>query len=108
VTTDGLDAWAVLGDPTRRTIVERLSARPSSVAELADELPVSRPAVSQHLQLLKRVGLVHDRAAGTRRIYSVDAERLAEFRRELDDFWGAALRNLADRPPRPTTTEESP
>lgn len=92
--TYALDPWAVLGDPTRRTIVERLTARPSSVSELADELPVSRPAVSQHLKLLKLAGLVRDRAEGTRRIYEVDAERLEQFRRELDTFWGTTLQNL--------------
>lgn len=76
--------------------MERLAARPCSVTELADELPVSRPAVSQHLKLLKLVGLVRDRAEGTRRIYEVDAERLAQFRRELDTFWGTTLHNLGD------------
>jgi len=101
VTTDALDAWTVLGDPTRRSIVARLASRPSSVTELADALPVSRPAVSQHLRLLKDAGVVHDRAEGTRRIYSIDAARLARYRRELDSFWGAALQQLAD-----DTTEE--
>ena len=96
VVTYAMDPWAVLGDPTRRTIVERLTARPSSVSELAEELPVSRPAVSQHLKLLKLVGLVRDRTEGTRRIYEVDAERLEQFRRELDTFWGATLQNLGD------------
>ena len=89
--TDALDAWTVLGDPSRRRILEALAARPSSVTDLARELPISRPAVSQHLKLLKGVGVVQDRAEGTRRISSVDAERLARFRAELDAFWGATL-----------------
>jgi len=104
VTTDALDAWALLGDPTRRSIVEALALHPSSVTELADTLPVSRPAVSQHLKLLKDAGIVHDRPEGTRRIYCIDAARLARFRRQLDDFWGATLRHLSD----PATTGEQP
>jgi DNA-binding transcriptional ArsR family regulator len=96
------DAWTVLGDPTRRTIVELLAERPCSVTELASTLPVSRPAVSQHLRLLKDAGVVHDRAEGTRRIYQLDAVRLARYRRELEGFWGTALQNLSDH----ASTEE--
>jgi DNA-binding transcriptional ArsR family regulator len=96
VTTNALDAWALLGDPSRRTILEVLAAAPSSVADLARALPISRPAVSQHLKVLKDAGVVADRAEGTRRIYTVDAARLAGYRAELDDFWGATLSNLAE------------
>jgi DNA-binding transcriptional ArsR family regulator len=67
--TNGMDA---LGDPTRRAIFERLAGGPKAVGEIADELPVSRPAVSQHLKVLKRAGLVTDRAEGTRRLYQLD------------------------------------
>jgi DNA-binding transcriptional ArsR family regulator len=91
-----LDAWTLLGDPTRRSIIERLSAAPCSVSQLAEDLPVSRPAVSQHLRLLKDAGVVHDEAQGTRRIYSIDAARLARYRRELDAFWGTTLQQLKD------------
>jgi DNA-binding transcriptional ArsR family regulator len=76
--------------------VEQLTVRPRSVTELADELPISRPAVSQHLALLKRIGLVHDHARGTRRIYEVDPARLEQFRQELDAFWATTLHNLAE------------
>jgi DNA-binding transcriptional ArsR family regulator len=79
------------GRPTRRAILEQLAARPRAVGELARELPVSRPAVSQHLKVLKGAGLVVDRPAGTRRIYQVDPEGLAELRAYLDRFWNEAL-----------------
>lgn len=95
VTANALDAWALLGDPSRRTILEVLTAAPSSVAELARALPISLPAVSQHLKVLKHAGVVNDRAEGTRRIYSVDAAALARYRAELDGFWGATLANFA-------------
>src|SRR3954462_12764899 len=85
---NGLSA---LGDPTRRAIFEHLAERPRAVGELAGELPVSRPAVSQHLKVLKGAGLVVDRPAGTRRIYQVDPEGLAELRAYLDRFWNQAL-----------------
>lgn len=81
------DSWAALGDPTRRAIFERLIGQPSAVGELARELPVSRPAVSQHLKVLKDAGLVVDRRAGKRRIYQVEAAGLAALRAELDRFW---------------------
>ena len=80
-----------IADPSRRAIVELLCERPSSVTALADALPVSRPAVSQHLKVLKDVGLVTDRADGTRRIYSVRPESLAEVRAYFDDFWKQSL-----------------
>jgi DNA-binding transcriptional ArsR family regulator len=84
-------AFDALGDPTRREIFERLAARPQAVGELAGELPVSRPAVSQHLRVLKGAGLVTDRAAGNRRIYQVDPTGLSALRAYLDSFWNQAL-----------------
>jgi DNA-binding transcriptional ArsR family regulator len=80
-----------LGDPTRRTIFERLAERPRAVGELARELPVSRPAVSQHLKVLKDAGLVIDRAAGARRIYQLDPAGVGDLRAYLDQFWSRAL-----------------
>ena len=84
-------AFAALADPTRREIFERLAGAPSAVGELANELPVSRPAVSQHLKVLKDAGLVVDRAIGTRRVYEIDPNGLGELRAWLDKFWGEAL-----------------
>jgi len=80
-----------LGDPTRRAIFERLAGRPSAVGELATAFPVSRPAVSQHLKVLKDAGLVVDRAVGNRRIYQADPAGLAALRAQLDTFWNQAL-----------------
>jgi DNA-binding transcriptional ArsR family regulator len=80
-----------LGDPTRRAIFERLVDRPSAVGELARELPVSRPAVSQHLKVLKDAGLVIDRPAGARRIYQVDPDGVSALRAYLDQYWNRAL-----------------
>ena len=85
------EALTALGDPTRRAIFERLAESPLAVGELARELPVSRPAVSQHLKVLKDARLVVDRPAGTRRIYQVDPEGLRELRAYLDQFWSKAL-----------------
>jgi len=85
---DGLNA---LADPTRREIFERLAARPQAVGELAGEVPVSRPAVSQHLKVLKDAGLVIDRADGTRRIYQLNPAGVAELRAYLDTFWNVSL-----------------
>src|SRR5918992_390119 len=89
-TSTGLTA---LGDPTRRAIFERLAERPHAVGELAGQLPVSRPAVSQHLRVLKAARLVADRAAGNRRIYEVDTTGLGALRADLERFWGQALAN---------------
>jgi DNA-binding transcriptional ArsR family regulator len=86
--TDGLNA---LGDPMRRAIFERLADRPRAVGELASELPISRPAVSQHLKVLKEAQLVMDRQAGTRRIYQLDPGGLERMRAYLDHFWDQAL-----------------
>ena len=80
-----------LGDPTRRAIFERLAERPSAVGELAGELPVSRPAVSQHLKVLKDAGLVLDRPEGARRIYQLDPDGIGALRAYLDQFWSKAL-----------------
>jgi DNA-binding transcriptional ArsR family regulator len=85
--------WAALGDPTRRAIFERLVERPRAVTDLARELPVSRPAVSQHLKVLKSAGLVVDRQAGKLRIYRVDPDGLSALRAELDRFWSKTLAN---------------
>jgi DNA-binding transcriptional ArsR family regulator len=97
--TEGLTA---LGDPTRREIFERLAEGPQAVGELAGELPVSRPAVSQHLKVLKDAGLVVDHAAGTRRVYRVDPEGLAALRDYLDGFWNRALAAYKEAAERPT------
>ena len=86
-----MDAWTALGDPTRRAIVERLSERPRAVVELADELPVSRPAISQHLKALKAARLVTDRRAGTRRIYRLNPNGLGALRADLERYWDRAL-----------------
>src|SRR5215203_6108969 len=84
-------ALRALGDPTRRAIFERLADRPSAVGELARELPVSRPAVSQHLKVLKDAGLVIDRRAGNRRVYQLDPDGVGTLRADLDRFWTKAL-----------------
>lgn len=92
--TYAADAWAALSDPTRREIFARLATRPRSVTDLASELPVSRPAVSQHLRVLKDAELVRVRPEGTRRIYTVDPAGLDAMRAELESFWSAALTNF--------------
>jgi DNA-binding transcriptional ArsR family regulator len=90
------DPLGALGDPTRRAIVERLADRPRAVGELADELPVSRPAVSQHLKVLKNAGLVSERADGTRRIYRLNPAGVAALRDQLETFWNRALAGYQD------------
>ena len=85
------DAWAALGDPTRHAIVTALAERPRAVTELAAALPVSRPAVSQALKVLKDAGLVTERAAGTRRIYRLNPTAVAALRDQLDTYWNRAL-----------------
>jgi DNA-binding transcriptional ArsR family regulator len=89
-----LDGWSLLGDPSRRTIIERLSTGPCTVTELAGAMRISRPAVSQHLRVLKDAGVVRDAPQGRNRVYSIDAQRLARYRRQLDQFWAEALSNL--------------
>lgn len=82
-----------MGDRTRRTILERLAERPCAVGELADQLPVSRPAVSQHLKVLKASGLVDDETVGTRRIYRLNPAGVRALRDQLDTFWNRAMAN---------------
>jgi DNA-binding transcriptional ArsR family regulator len=85
------DALQALGDPTRRSILEQLREGPRAVGEIAAQLPVSRPAVSQHLRVLKEAGLVTERQDGTRRLYRVDPNGLAGLRAYLEGFWEEAL-----------------
>lgn len=109
--TRAFDALDALGDPTRRAIFERLGERPSAVVDLASGLPVSRPAVSQHLKVLKEAGLVRDAQSGARRIYSLDPEGLAGLRDYLDRFWNTALSSFKARveaAPSPITSASRP
>jgi len=87
--------FAALNDPTRRAVLERLRAGPKPVGEIARGLPVTRPAVSQHLKVLKEAGLVDDRSQGTRRIYQIDPNGLGALRAWLDQFWSDALNAFA-------------
>ena len=99
------DGWNALADPTRRTIFERLVEQPCSVRELARGVPVSRPAVSQHLKVLKDAGLVVDTRVGKQRVYRVDPSGLAALRAELDRFWSktlAAYKAVVEQPPEET------
>jgi DNA-binding transcriptional ArsR family regulator len=91
--TNGMDA---LGDPTRRAIFERLAGGPKAVGEIANELPVSRPAVSQHLKVLKQAGLVTDRAEGTRRLYQLNPQGIQDLRAYFDQFWNQALASFKE------------
>jgi DNA-binding transcriptional ArsR family regulator len=91
VTANQAQAFTALGDPTRRAIFESLAEHPRAVGDLARELPVTRPAVSQHLKVLKGAGLVVDRPAGTRRIYAVDPNGVEAMRAYLDQFWSKTL-----------------
>lgn len=86
-----VEGLTALGDPTRRAIFERLADGPRAVGELARELPVSRPAVSQHLKVLKDAGLAIDRPDGNRRIYQLDPDGVAALRAYLDQFWNRSL-----------------
>jgi DNA-binding transcriptional ArsR family regulator len=90
------NGFSALADPTRREIFERLARRPRPVGELADELPVSRPAVSQHLRVLREAGLVVARKDGSRRLYSVDPRALDGMRSYLERFWSDALAAFED------------
>jgi DNA-binding transcriptional ArsR family regulator len=85
------NALSALADPTRRSVFERLQTGPRAVGEIARDLPVSRPAVSQHLKVLKEAGLVADRPEGTRRVYYIDPNGLGALRKWLDQFWDQAL-----------------
>jgi DNA-binding transcriptional ArsR family regulator len=95
-TKRALDSFAALGDPTRRAIFERLATQPSAVGDLARGLPVSRPAVSQHLRVLKQAGLVSETPDGTRRIYRIDPRGIAAMREWLDAHWQSALAAFKD------------
>ena len=90
------EAMQALGVPTRRAVLEQLRRGPAAVGEIAEQLPVSRPAVSQHLRVLKGAGLVTERRQGTRRLYRVDPDGLAELRDYLDSFWTEALEAFKD------------
>ena len=89
------NALAALADPTRRRVFERLKSGPKAVGALARGMPVSRPAVSQHLKVLKEAGLVADRREGTRRVYYIDPDGLGALRKWLDQFWDEALAAFA-------------
>lgn len=84
-------ALAALADPTRRRVFERLRSGPKAVSEIARGMPVSRPAVSQHLSVLKQAGLVHEQRQGVKRIYAIDPGGLGPLRRWLDELWDSAL-----------------
>jgi DNA-binding transcriptional ArsR family regulator len=103
VTTDGLGdvVWDALGERSRRAIVLRLAERPHAVGELAESIPLSRPAVSQHLKVLKDAGLVAEEPVGTRRVYHLNEAGLSALRDQLDTFWRRALsgfQDIADQP----------
>jgi DNA-binding transcriptional ArsR family regulator len=98
-------AFGALGDPTRRAIFERLSDHPAAVGELAELLPVSRPAVSQHLKVLKDAGLVTSQRDGNRRIYQLDPGGIADLRAYLDRFWDVALHSFKARVEQPVEIE---
>lgn len=89
------DHWGVLADPSRRAIIDALAAEPRAVVELAADLPISRPAVSQHLKVLKDAGLVHEEPVGTRRVYRLDPVAVTAMRDQLDTFWARTLNNLS-------------
>jgi DNA-binding transcriptional ArsR family regulator len=96
VSTYALSPWTALGDPSRRRIFEYIAERPRSVTEIAEVLPISRPAVSQHLRALREANLVTARAAGTRRIHQVNPDGLRALRHDLDSYWAGALANLKE------------
>lgn len=101
-------ALDALGDPTRRAIFERLGRAPAAVGELAAELPVSRPAVSQHLKVLKQAGLVRDEAIGTRRVYHLDPDGIDALRAYFTQFWSTALSAFRDEINSHDSTREQP
>jgi DNA-binding transcriptional ArsR family regulator len=101
------EAIAALADPTRRTVFERLRGGPRPVVEIARGLPVSRPAVSQHLRVLKEAGLVRERREGTRNFYSVDGDALAGLREYFEDFWEEALAAFKDAAEKGATDESA-
>ncbi|MBO4139310.1 winged helix-turn-helix transcriptional regulator [Micromonospora tulbaghiae] len=99
------DGWDALGDPTRRAIIACLAEQPRAVGELAAVLPISRPAVSQHLRVLKDAGLVTDRTAGTKRVYRLNPAGVAALRDQLDTYWSRALDGFKDVAERPDEEE---
>jgi DNA-binding transcriptional ArsR family regulator len=107
---EGRAVWELLAEPSRRAIVMQLARRPRAVGELADELPISRPAVSQHLRAMKVAGLVSSDERGTRRVYRLNPLALAALRDQLDVFWDRALsgytESVAARPAEPVNDEE--
>ena len=112
MTIDGVngEVWTVLSEPSRRAICMHLAERPRAVGELAKDLPISRPAVSQHLRVLKTAGLVIDEVVGTRRVYRLDHLAVAALRDQLDTFWNRALAGYRDavttQSPSGSTTQE--
>ena len=106
MTTYAPDRFTALADPTRRAIFERLADGPRAVGELAGEFPVSRPAVSQHLRVLKDAGLVLDRPVGTRRVYQLDPEGVAAMRAYFERFWTQALDAFAQAAAREQEEED--
>ena len=106
--TNSSIAFAALGDPTRRQVFERLAKGPTAVGDIARGLPVSRPAVSQHLKVLKEAGLVIDRAEGTRRVYQIDPQGLGQMRAWLDQFWAVALDAFAAEVERQEKEKQKP
>jgi DNA-binding transcriptional ArsR family regulator len=101
-----MDALTALGDPTRRAICDQLAERPRAVVELARALPVSRPAISQHLKVLKEAHLVMDRPAGTRRIYRLDPDGVGALRADLERYWNQALEAYKEIVEQPTEEEQ--
>jgi DNA-binding transcriptional ArsR family regulator len=100
------DVWGAMGDGTRRAILDCLAERPLAVCDIAKKLPVSQPAVSQHLKVLKAAGLVTDRAAGARRIYRLNPIGVAALRDQLETFWNRALagyKDIVEQPPEETS-----
>ena len=100
------NAFAALADPTRREVFERLAQGPRSVGDLAQGLPVSRPAVSQHLKVLKEAGLVTDHPEGARRVYQIDPQGLGQMRAWLDRFWDGALAAFKAEAEKPDTPDD--
>jgi len=101
-------AIGAMSDPTRRAVFERLAQGPRSVADIARALPVSRPAVSQHLRVLKDAGLVFDTPHGTRRLYQIDPEGLDNIRRYFDQFWAHALAAFKTAAEAPSSASRKP
>jgi DNA-binding transcriptional ArsR family regulator len=106
VVTNPSRVFTALNDPTRRAVFERLRHGPRAVGEIARGMPVTRPAVSQHLKVLKEAGLVDDRSEGTRRIYQIDPRGLGAMRAWLDQFWDSALTAFAEEVERASQEEK--